>query len=92
MKFLSDADLVRNKLRRAVLEPLASAPSTPVTGQVYFDTTLGYGREWTGTVWQRIGGTPVFVQQTNPGMTQPGIWIETNPDGTIKTFWIENGL
>jgi hypothetical protein len=37
------------------------------------------------------GGTNLFVQQTNPNMTEPGIWVELNPNGTVKTFWVENG-
>lgn len=33
-------------------------------------------------------GGPVAVQQTNPGLVDPGIWIELNADNTVKTFWI----
>jgi hypothetical protein len=40
------------------------------------------------------GATQVYVQDTNPSMTTPGIWIETGvgPGGTGFTFWFEDGL
>lgn len=36
----------------------------------------------------------VYVQDTDPGMTGPGIWIQTGlaPGGTGFTFWFEDGL
>lgn len=35
----------------------------------------------------------VYVSETNPGLTEPGVWIELHPSGGgIKTFWIEDGL
>jgi hypothetical protein len=34
------------------------------------------------------------VQDTDPGLTAPGIWIQTGlaPGGTGFTFWFEDGL
>lgn len=40
-----------NKLLQAVLEPLANAPSSPVQGQIYYDTTLNRVRYYDGTAW-----------------------------------------
>lgn len=36
----------------------------------------------------------VFVQQTDPGMVagRVGLWFELNPDNTLKTLWVENGV
>lgn len=36
------------------LLPLASAPASPVPGQVYFDTTLHKARAWDGSAWQNF--------------------------------------
>ena len=39
MQFLSDVNFNKNDLQNAKIENLSSAPSNPVLGQVYFNTT-----------------------------------------------------
>jgi hypothetical protein len=34
------------------------------------------------------GPQNLFVQEAQPVMTTPGIWVELNPDGTPKTVWV----
>jgi hypothetical protein len=40
MKFYNAIDMLKNAIKSMVVDPLASAPSSPAVGQLYFDTTL----------------------------------------------------
>jgi hypothetical protein len=53
-KFYTPIDLNQNQLYNGALQNLASAPSSPVAGQIYFDTTQNRPFVWNavGTAWQ----------------------------------------
>lgn len=48
---LVDIDLQKNQLVQARIENLATAPGTPVQGQIYYDTVQNKLRVWNGTAW-----------------------------------------
>ncbi len=50
-KFLVSIDLNKNELLNARMQNLATPPSNPDVGQVYFDTTDDVLKLWTGTEW-----------------------------------------
>lgn len=51
MKHLNNIDLNKNELQNASMHKLASAPSSPVKGQTYFNTTDNKAYVYNGTNW-----------------------------------------
>lgn len=40
-----------------------------------------------------LPGTPLYIQNSNPGGSSPHLWIQTGlgSSGTDMTFWVEDG-
>ena len=51
--FLTSVNLNKNELQNAVLHPLTTAPSTPVEGQVYYNSTDKQFYQYNGSTWVR---------------------------------------
>lgn len=52
MQFLSPIDLSQNELQNVRIQNLATAPTSPVTGQMYYDTTLKTLRVYASGIWK----------------------------------------
>lgn len=55
-KFLTSIDLTKNELQNAVIQNLATAPSLPNKGQIYFNTGDNKLYIYDGTIWEPIDG------------------------------------
>lgn len=55
-KVLVNLDLSKNQVLNIVLHSLASAPSSPVAGQMYYNTTDNVIYFWNGTAWLSVAG------------------------------------
>ena len=84
-------DFNKNEIQNVVVQKLAAAPSTPATGQIYYDTVLLCFRYYNGTAWISCKATPdvssigtglAVYKGVNAGILQFRS-IEAGIDGTI---------
>ena len=79
-----DLNLSQSELQNAAIQNLASAPSNPVAGQIYYNTASNTVFVWAVTGWKSIQGDITDVATSTPDQ----ITI-TNPGGPIPSFAIE---
>ena len=87
INYLNSIDLNKNELLQGVIENQpndASAGSSPVTGQIYYNTTDYELRQYNGTAWVSVGditsltpGTNISID--NPASSSPTINLIDNP-------------
>jgi hypothetical protein len=98
IKFLAGINLGQNELQNAVIQNLATAnaPSGPVTGQIYYDTTLRDLRVYDAAngAWENIGA---YVLPTASTVLKGGVLIDGTTIGisagviSVKNLGITTG-
>lgn len=64
IKYASSIDLVKNEIQNAVVQNLASPPSSPNPGQIYYDTGTNQMYFYNGTTWVSGGSTSTVTDVT----------------------------
>lgn len=94
-KYLSNIDLNKNQLQNGALHPVGTAPTNPVAGQVYFNTSIGNKKMYyyDGTDWVFMGSQGDITAVTSGTTLQLTVTNSTGPapEFSIVTTAVANG-
>lgn len=86
-KFVTGIDLTQSELQNAKIQNLASAPSSPVEGQVYYNTTDKNTYVWNGTAWDDLTAGFLAASEGDFQQYEGGEWVaKTADEAGLQTF------
>lgn len=83
IKYLVDLDLSKNQLLQAVVQNLGTAPTTPLEGQIYWDTLSNTLMGYNGTAWVDMGSDSITNLSTTTTTTTATVVSSDGTDALI---------